>query len=313
VLEDYRRYWVYQDCRLEYCMPVPVYQPVTEEILRMPDWRRQPILNEFLLKIDAPHFMPTWLCKTPTKAVSLSLQGTRQRGPFEARDIEQLRRLVPHVTRALKIRDRLEAANVRASTLASVIDRVSFGILTLSSGGRILESNIAAEQMLRSEKVLRSGADRRLTIPDPAGSWLQRWLADRSRAARPAERLVRISRGSGRAPISALAIPMPERPVLWVSVDPACILFLFDPERQAVMNLELVAADLAISAREAAIATHLAAGLELSQVAQRMRISIHTARSHLKAIYAKTGIGSQAELVRRVVSGPAAHSGDKGV
>lgn len=53
-----------------------------------------------------------------------------------------------------------------------------------------------------------------------------------------------------------------------------------DPEQELRARPALVAAELA---------TFLAGGLELAQVAQRLRISIHTARTHLKAIYAKTG------------------------
>jgi hypothetical protein len=39
-----------------------------------------------------------------------------------------------------------------------------------------------------------------------------------------------------------------------------------------------------------------------------LSISIHTARTHLKSLYGKTGIRSQAELVRRVLSGPSAYA-----
>jgi DNA-binding CsgD family transcriptional regulator len=67
-----------------------------------------------------------------------------------------------------------------------------------------------------------------------------------------------------------------------------------------------------ISEREAEITAALCAGDTLAQVAIRFGISPHTARSHLKSVYLKTGIHSKTELVRRVVSGPATASAFNG-
>lgn len=308
VLDSYRRYWTYQDPRMAAARAIPVGLPMTEVTLAIPGWRRYPILNEFLLPSDAPHCMPVWLRKTDTKTVALTLQGTRKRGPFEARDQEQLRLFTPHVSRALEIRDRLEAANVRADTLASCVDRADFGVITLTADGKVLDLNAAAEQMLRCEKAIRTAPDRTLHLPEPAGSQLSHWLANRSPGEELMERLTRIERGLGRSPISILMNPVPPRPLRWASADPVCILFLFDPQRELRAKPALLAAELGISVREAELATLLAGGLELAQVAQHLSISIHTARTHLKAIYGKTGIGSQAELVRRIAMGLAARS-----
>jgi DNA-binding CsgD family transcriptional regulator len=52
----------------------------------------------------------------------------------------------------------------------------------------------------------------------------------------------------------------------------------------------------------------LAVGHDVKSTAARLRISVNTARTHLKSIFSKTGIASQAELIRRVAGGPAALS-----
>jgi DNA-binding CsgD family transcriptional regulator len=308
VLDDYRRYWTFHDCRLSAFLSVPVGSPVTEVTLAIPDWHRMPILNEFLLPSDAPHFMPVWLRKTETKAITLSLQGTRKRGPFGAEDQERLRYLVPHVSRALEVRDRLEAANVRADTLASCVDRAHFGVITLTADGKMLDANLAAEQMLRREASIRMTPDGKLHLKEPAGTLLSRWLANRRTGDGSTDCLIRIDRGPGRLAISVLMNLAPRRPLRWVSADPAGILFLFDPERELHAKPALVAAELGISIREAELATLLAGGLELSEVAGRLRISINTARTHLKAIYGKTEMSSQVQLVRRIAMGLAARA-----
>jgi DNA-binding CsgD family transcriptional regulator len=83
------------------------------------------------------------------------------------------------------------------------------------------------------------------------------------------------------------------------------MLLLFDPDRSILASTELVASDLGLSVREAELAVLLVNGCDVTGVAQRLHISIHTARTHLKSIFSKTGIRSQAELVRRIAGGPA--------
>ena len=85
-------------------------------------------------------------------------------------------------------------------------------------------------------------------------------------------------------------------------------MFLFDPETRIQPRLEFVAQDLGISSREAEIAALLSMGLELSGIATRLSINIYTVRTHMKAIFSKTGIRSQAELVRHVIAGPSVHN-----
>jgi DNA-binding CsgD family transcriptional regulator len=42
-----------------------------------------------------------------------------------------------------------------------------------------------------------------------------------------------------------------------------------------------------------------------AEVAKRCFISLHTVRSHLKAIFAKTDTQGQADLMKRLLAGPA--------
>jgi DNA-binding CsgD family transcriptional regulator len=61
----------------------------------------------------------------------------------------------------------------------------------------------------------------------------------------------------------------------------------------------------ALSAREREILGELAAGSRVPSIAKRLFISPHTVRNHLKAIYRKLGVGSQAELIERLRGTPA--------
>lgn len=302
-LEGYRQYWTFEDSRREHLLAVPVGCPVTEMILQIPNWRRTPILNEFLRPADAPHFMPAWLHKSENKAVTLSFQGTRKRGPFEPKDIETFQRILPHVSRALEIRDRLQSAQLRADSLAESINGLSFGVMVLDSAGRILECNGVADEFLRSGEGVCRKADGTLYLHEPAGSQFTRWI-QLGKQPDAADGLLH-TRRTDALPLSIMISPLPTQRSAWITHDPRWLVLIFDPERRMEASRELIAHDLGISSSEANVATLLAAGYRLHETARRLRVSEHTVRSQLKSIFRKTGARTQAELIRRIATGPA--------
>ena len=56
---------------------------------------------------------------------------------------------------------------------------------------------------------------------------------------------------------------------------------------------------------EAEVGSRLATGMDLSEIAEALGITIYTVRGHLKQLFAKTETHRQAELVRVILAGPA--------
>ena len=56
-----------------------------------------------------------------------------------------------------------------------------------------------------------------------------------------------------------------------------------------------------LSAREAQLVTHLSAGADTHELAQRMFVSEHTVQDHLKSIFAKTGTRNRRMLLARAI------------
>jgi DNA-binding CsgD family transcriptional regulator len=52
-----------------------------------------------------------------------------------------------------------------------------------------------------------------------------------------------------------------------------------------------------ISPREREVLAHLLRGLRVNTIARALHVSPHTVRNHLKAIFQKLGVNSQAELI----------------
>ncbi|HTV95847.1 MAG TPA: helix-turn-helix transcriptional regulator [Steroidobacteraceae bacterium] len=310
VLSQYNDHWCTKDIRREAASRLAVDEPMfTDNVLSRRTFLGSEVYNDFLMPADVPWILSFWLHKACDRALALSIQGTRRRGPFCQADGERIRPLLPHLRRALEIKDRLQVAQVRYDTLTKSFDNLSFGVLILDADGRILEASAVAAEILRAEQGARRNADGTLGLRDPAGAQLNRWILTGSPPAENSDGLLRVPRALAR-PLSVMLTPLSEMSRPWMSVRcPRWMLLLFDPDRRVAASRERIALDLKISAREAQLAALLAAGYDLRAIAQRMHISVHTARTHLKTIFGKTGLHSQVELVRHIAGGPASVRG----
>jgi DNA-binding CsgD family transcriptional regulator len=79
---------------------------------------------------------------------------------------------------------------------------------------------------------------------------------------------------------------------------PAAIVFVTDPEREAMPPADQLRRLYALTPAEAAVALRVARGEGLSAVADALGISRSTAQTHLLRIFEKTDTHRQAELVR---------------
>jgi len=301
VVKDYARYWTFEDFRLRYLFAQPTGQPTTEVSMGVP-LKGSRLYHEFLLPVDLPHFLPVWLHKSKEKMVCLSLQGSNRRGPFDVADLEVIRRILPHFARAFEIRDRLEAADVRASNFSNLLNTTTFGVIVLNAQKRILEANAAASSILMEGSGLRRGKDGVLVANHPGGDRIFK-CGEGAAPQGTADALTHIKR-DGKLPLSLLVLPIRAWRTSWMSGEPAWMLLVFDPERKLAVNQQLIMRDLNLSEREANVAVLLAEGFQINQIARHMHVTVHTVRSQLKSAFHKTGCHTQAQLVKRLLLSP---------
>jgi DNA-binding CsgD family transcriptional regulator len=299
---EYARYWTFEDFRINYFLAMPTGQPGTEVSLDIP-LKGSRLYHEFLLPVDVPHFLPVWLHKSKEKVVGLSLQGSRKRGAFGTQDLETIRRILPHFARAFEIRDRLEAAEVRAANFATLLDTATFGVIVLDAQLKVLETNAVASTILLEDPVLQRGKDGVLITRSHGCDRLCKWKLPCSAIKGSAEALMHLPR-EDKLPLSVLVLPVPALKGSWISGAPAWVLLLFDPERRLAFNQSLIMRDLDLSEREARVASLLAAGLQIDEIARRLHVTVHTVRSQLKTAFHKADCHTQAQLVKRLLLGP---------
>ncbi len=87
-------------------------------------------------------------------------------------------------------------------------------------------------------------------------------------------------------------------------------LFVHDPEDMASNIEHLVADGLGLSPSEAAVAARVWEGDSIADAARELKISPNTVKTHLKAIFEKTGVDRQSALVRKIAVTVAALADD---
>ena len=227
--------------------------------------------------------------------ISAWLTVSRRSGEFSARTGPLLEALVPYLRAALSAHVALERERMRAEVAGEVIRRMNFGWLTLDREGRILAADAQAEGVLAgSARLMRSRAGR-LTAREPE---LARGIAEALRSmaddpqARP--RAIVVDRDPW---LDMLLVPA-ALPADTAGPAPALVAYLHADGWSSADRCDQLAQLFDLIPCEARLALALSRGASIAEAAGELGITVESARTYSKRIYAKTGARGQAELVR---------------
>ncbi|MBL0206781.1 MAG: helix-turn-helix transcriptional regulator [Propionivibrio sp.] len=214
---------------------------------------------------------------------------------FDTEQTALVNRLVPHVTRALRAKLRMDRAAMITSCAFGLIDEMDAGVAVVDGGLRPAVVNQALQGILDSQDGLHLRGDR-LVAHAPMDharleSAIRKALADDVRA--PGQYALTLRRRALLPPWVAVVRRLPSRPG-----DKALAALIVENAARRPAHLEAFLAEVfELTPREAALAAHLAYGRDLDAAAAAMGIGLGTVRNHLKAIFAKTVTRRQGELV----------------
>ncbi len=222
------------------------------------------------------------------------------RRPDQVRMIEQL---LPHVRHFVSVRTALAEARALGKSFADLLDATQVGVIHLDPRGRIAAANDRAVEVLRQRAGLLDD-DGALHAVEPADdAELQRLL----RRAMP----LLVEEGAGGSMTVGRRPPSP-RLVLHVSpveleMDArpprvAALVLVVEPDRQPVIDADLVASALDLTPSQSSMAVMLARGCSLREIAEATHRKEVTVRWHLKQAFSKLRIARQSDLVRLVLS-----------
>ncbi|MEH2498144.1 DNA-binding CsgD family transcriptional regulator/GAF domain-containing protein [Bradyrhizobium sp. AZCC 1678] len=236
----------------------------------------------------------------------IASHGLLNRSPFDGSQKRLFAALAQHLVRAVALQRRvyhLTIANERALT---GLDGLQQGFLLVDAEARPLFVNRAARALLDSRDGLRLEADALSASDADGGRTLRRLIkscAGDASAVTGSGGDVALPRGAERSPLDVVVTPVKQEAakaiIPWTfSQRAVAIVLVSDPEREIQARVEGLRQRFGFTPAEAAFALEIVKGDGRQAAADRLGITVGTARSHLSSIFDKTGSRRQAELVR---------------
>lgn len=263
---------------------------------------RSPLARDTGRSTDIAFMLEGWFHKHGEVLGVVSVLRGRSKHDFSQKERATLQRILPHLSRAMALHRRFQQASQRQHSLEAALNISAEATFLVGMDAHVFFLNSAAETLLskRMGVVVEGG---RLSLKHSAAqNWLQRVLRKHiARDCGDGHRFMGASGVQHRLLIRAFPLAQARPDVLSIS----------DPHLSAVVISDTLSADEApplgllvgfygLTRAEAIIASHVAAGRRLQQIAQIEGRSIHTVRAQLKACFNRLGVDSQAALVRRL-------------
>ena len=231
--------------------------------------------------------------------------------PFSDDDAALLRRLLAAVQRSLRAGRALRKAEFFHQIAFDALDAVPLGVAFVDAAGEITAANRIAPQIIERENVRAYQETVRRSEATARTPRLRRAVADAMSDLQDAGGEVlsafAVPRRTGLRPLTCLLAP------IGASVDgidvanrPQAMLFIGDPDKPMDVDQRRLRQLYGLSRAEARVVALLAQGYKLDATAENLGLVYETVRKHLKQVFDKTGCDRQAELVRLLVTGPAA-------
>jgi len=259
----------------------------------------------------------------------ISINRTLQEGSFTSEEMALLAMLAPHLKRALNMHRTLSQERANHAVLRQTVEALDLSLVSLDGCSRVLRMTMAARTILelRDGIALDKGflraravgeqarltelvagavstgngrgqdcAVRRSTVAAPEAGRRTLWTPSSGGA-------MLISRGPPKRPLQVVVTPFYSCEIL-LDEHPAALVFLSDPDVRPDSRASVLHALYGLSPTQCRLVDLLSQGCEVAAASEVLRMTISTARFHLKNIFRKTGTARQTELMRLVLGLP---------
>lgn len=213
----------------------------------------------------------------------------------DTQDLEVMESLLGHLDRAVRSSNHMHSQEDQNLLLNDMTNRLPWPMLMLDDQLHVVKRNDAADRILRSGP-LRMADGGALMLSDP-------------RLKQQLQQVVRLQRGrdsqllhSEQEQLVLLCMPVFRSDAPDDVSRITTVVWIFADKSVAAPSVQSLSDLFGISPAESRLLHLLCKVGNLSQSAELLSISVHTARTQLKSIMGKTGISSQVALVSRAMS-----------
>ncbi len=309
-LADYATYYASQDLyvqRIRERFPSGMHVGTSEDLVTPDELRKTELYQDFCHPNGVFHIC--WSAVEQNKGIAAGLGFIRPENakPFEGKDVNLLKLLNPHLSKAFHLQRIISNATNQNTALLSSVAQLDFGVIAISYDGRVTNLSTPAKRILdeRDGIYIRSG------ILEATGSAENNKLQQMLRIARnylvdslqSDVNTMFISRGTGKRPLQVSVFSFISS-MLLAEDRPQIIVLLSDPSAKPVSRAAVLRSLYGLTPTESRLADLLLQGLEVREAADQLGTTLETTRFHVKRVLAKTGTRRQTELIRLMLSLP---------
>jgi DNA-binding CsgD family transcriptional regulator len=268
-------------------------------------WESHPFYREYWSAYGVRELIAAKVAEDDRHIVMLGMTRTNEMPMYTSNDLKILERYVSHLASAYRIVRHLGVLQASAQAGLALIEASARPMLLIDAEQNIVTSNAPARRILKTRSVIydQSGKLRYRSSESAAAlrsSLTELQISSDSALDNTYRRRVAVRLDGGGATREILLCSLwAMRPAATMGVFGQSTVVLLTIASNSIGTVDSVflSSMFDLTPAEAKVAVALVGGRDLQTIATTHSVSLETIRSHLKAIFAKTGAHRQSELI----------------
>lgn len=281
---------------------------VGTDLVSLGEMRRRSYYHEVHRGLDLEYLIGGIIENRPGRLAYISVLRGRSSENFSDQSRRTMGLLIPHLQKAYFIHRQFLELHTAKSSFEQVLDQSPYGVVVVAGSRRTLLVNRKADRILSAQdgisfrhgRIRLSNRDLQARLDNQLGHACNAELqAFSSKGSQ-----MRIDRPSGRLPYQLVVTPISLSPGrTFDHPEGVSAIFIHDPADTPKIDRGMLQTAYRLTAAEARVCELLFSLSSLDEVMDSLNISRNTAKTHLRHIFDKCGVNSQAELLRTLALG----------
>lgn len=306
-LADYEAYFYSTDPYVEGAMKIGTGVPVLgNQIVEDRTLLESECYVDWLKNVGIFHLAGGMMAIDETTIAGIGIHRPYGASDYDPTDRQAIGLLLPHLTRSLQMYRKLAGLKRQGQIGLAALEALAVGVMIVDAAGRLFFANGVAETLLQkgqgiaiSHGLLRAQfSERNIALQQAIRTAIAGFSGGSSVAG-----ILTMPRREG-LPLSLLVCPAPADRLGQDRLKAMAIIFVNNPDDRIAPAEAALGAQFRLTPAEARLTVALLDGEHIDDYAQRIGLSPHTVKTQLKAVFAKTGCGRQADLMRVVLANP---------
>jgi len=266
--------------------------------------------QEFYKPQGVFHLAGTCLIQQENSSTWLGFQRTKSAPEYQPDILSLVKKLVPHLQKALHIYRRHTEAVVKNDAFASSTDTMQMGAVFFNHQCQISYCNKSASAIINQHPAIAMQNQHVFATIDECDKKLRSAIIAASQANLDGAFINSIAVGL-KSPDSLAILPVLITPIHQSNFSPyisegaiAAVMTLTDPDHILLTSPELLSTIYNLTKSEADVAIALANAMSVKDIAEEKGVQLTTIRSQVQSIYAKMDVKTQAQLIKTLLYSP---------